>query len=123
MYNRKRANNGSIESVIPQNANSITNALNFYTGAANPSIINYNGDLQFSDYFLEDASFLRCDNISIGYKIPNFIEKASLRFSGSVNNLFLITKYSGQDPENISGIDNKFYPRPRVYSFGLTLNF
>lgn len=123
IYNRKRANNGSIESVIPQNANSITNALNFYTGAANPNIINYNGDLQFSDYFLEDASFLRCDNISIGYKIPNFIKEASLRFSGSINNLFLITKYSGQDPENNSAIDNKFYPRPRVYSFGLTLNF
>lgn len=123
MYNRKKANNGSIESIVPQNGNSLNNALNFYTGAASTLFYNYNNEEQFSDYFLEDATFLRCDNVSAGYKIPNFIEKASLRLSLSVNNLFILTKYTGQDPENNSGIDNKFYPRPRVYSFGLTLNF
>ncbi|MDY3351050.1 SusC/RagA family TonB-linked outer membrane protein [Riemerella anatipestifer] len=77
----------------------------------------------FSDYYVEDASFLRMDNINIGYNFPQFIGNARLRVNASVNNVFVITKYSGVDPEVFNGIDNNFYQRPRVYSLGFNLQF
>lgn len=72
---------------------------------------------------LEDATFLRCENIVLGYRFKELIKDASFRVYGAVNNVFLVTKYSGQDPEVFGGIDNNFYPRPRVYTFGLSLDF
>ncbi len=77
----------------------------------------------YSDYYVEDASFLRMDNISLGYNFPEFIGNARLRVNATVNNVFVITKYSGLDPEVFNGIDNNFYQRPRVYSLGLNLQF
>lgn len=123
IYNKKRVDNGNISGALSQDGNSFNNVLNFYSGAANPSFLNFNNNLPYSDYLLEDASFLRCDNLSLSYKLAKFVENANLRLSGSVNNLFIVTKYSGQDPENISGIDRNFYPRPKIYSVTLTLNF
>ncbi|WP_158826664.1 SusC/RagA family TonB-linked outer membrane protein [Mucilaginibacter lacusdianchii] len=77
-----------------------------------------------SDYYVENASFLRMDNINIGYTFGNlFKQKATLRISGNVQNVFTITKYKGIDPEINNGIDNNFYPRPRTYVLGLNLNF
>ncbi len=77
-----------------------------------------------SDYYVENASFLRMDNINIGYTFGQlFNSKATLRVSGNVQNAFTITKYKGIDPEINGGIDNKFYPRPRTYVLGLNLNF
>jgi TonB-dependent starch-binding outer membrane protein SusC len=81
------------------------------------------GNVPLSDFFFKDASFIRCESATFGYKVPNTIKNGSLRFYVAANNLFLITKYKGQDPENFNGIDNNFYPRPRVYSFGVNLNF
>jgi iron complex outermembrane receptor protein len=76
-----------------------------------------------SDYFIENASFLRMDNITLGY---NFDKMFSTRMKGrlafSVQNAFVITKYSGLDPEGW-GIDNNIWPRPRVYTLGLNLTF
>lgn len=123
IYNLKTLTNGYIESAIPQNAASLNNVLNFYNGAANPLFQNFQGNATFSDYLLQDATFLRCDNISAGYKIKKFIEKSTLRISASVNNVFVLTKYSGQDPENFSGIDRTFYPRPRTFTLGVNLDF
>ncbi|TRX39410.1 SusC/RagA family TonB-linked outer membrane protein [Flavobacterium restrictum] len=123
VYNRKVASNGSIQSAIPQNGNSLNNVLNFYDGTANPIFDNFIGNEQFSDYLLEDATFLRCDNISLSYKFAKFINKSSLRVSGSVNNAFIITNYSGQDPESFNAIDGNFYPRPITYTFGVSLDF
>lgn len=78
----------------------------------------------FSDYYVENASFLRMDNINVGYNIPNFINKnSSMRIFGSVQNAFVITKYSGLDPEVFNGIDNNLYQRPRVYSLGFNFQF
>lgn len=87
----------------------------------------------FSDYFVEDASFFRIQNIQIGYSIPiSFIEKVGLskvRLYGSVNNVFTFTKYRGYDPAANSGnpisgaIDYGFYPTPRVFMLGLNVNF
>lgn len=84
---------------------------------------------QLSDYFLEDASFLKCDNITLGYnfdgllKVGNY-KGVSGRISFSVQNVFTITNYSGLDPEtNGNGIDYTMWPRPRTYTIGLNLNF
>ena len=123
VYNQKRAQNGFIQSAIPTNGNGVNNVLNFNSGAANILFNNVIGNELLSDYFLEDASFLRCDNISISYKFNRFINKSSLRISTSVNNAFILTKYSGQDPENFNGIDGNLYPRPITYTFGLSLDF
>jgi iron complex outermembrane receptor protein len=93
------------------------------TGEDNFDFQNIQGNIPFSDYYLEDATFVRCENIVLGYKFPKFIKSSSLRVYGALNNPFIITKYKGQDPENFDSIDNNFYPRPRMYTFGLSLDF
>jgi iron complex outermembrane receptor protein len=78
----------------------------------------------FSDYFIQNASFLRMDNMTLGYNFNNFFNsklKASLY--GTVQNPFVITKYKGLDPEVNGGIDNNVYPRPRIFILGLRVNF
>ncbi|HET6528264.1 MAG TPA: SusC/RagA family protein, partial [Balneolaceae bacterium] len=77
-----------------------------------------------TDYYIENASFFRMDNITIGYTFNNFLERAkSIRVSATVQNVFVITEYSGLDPEVFGGIDNNIYPRPRTFVLGLSLNF
>jgi len=76
----------------------------------------------WSDLYLEDASFFRMDNISLGYNF-NLSKKIGGRVSGTVQNAFVISDYSGLDPEVDGGIDNNFYPRPRVFMLGFNLNF
>ncbi len=76
-----------------------------------------------SDYFVENASFVRMDNITLGYNFNKlFIDKLSGRLAFSVQNAFVITNYSGLDPEG-SGIDKNIWPRPRIYTLGLNLTF
>lgn len=76
-----------------------------------------------SDYYLQNASFLRMDNFYVGYNAGKIYRNATLNITGTVQNVFVITKYTGLDPEISGGIDNSYYPRPRVYSLGLNLNF
>ena len=77
-----------------------------------------------SDYFVENASFLRCDNITVGYTWDSLLkDKLRLRLFGAVQNPFVITKYRGLDPEVFSGIDSNAYPRPVTFSLGLVANF
>jgi iron complex outermembrane receptor protein len=64
------------------------------------------------------------DNLNVGYDFGRILhDKASLRASISVQNVFVITKYKGLDPEISGGIDNNFYPRPRIIALGLNLEF
>jgi iron complex outermembrane receptor protein len=123
VYNTAKLKAGWIDKAEPGNSNSLSNVLNFYSGAADPNFVNVQGYVPFSDYFLEDASFIRCENIVLTYNFNNLIKNARLRVSGSVNNAFIITKYGGQDPENYNAIDNNFYPRPRTFVLGLNLDF
>lgn len=123
IYDFNKLNLGFIESAQPANNSSISNVLNFYDGAADPAFQNVNGNIQFSDYYLSDASFLRCDNIALGHRFDNLIKNGSVRIYGAVTNPFIITDYDGQDPENFGGVDGNFYPRPRVYTLGLNLDF
>lgn len=78
----------------------------------------------FSDYYIQNASFVRVDNITAGYSFNNlFGVIASGRLSATVQNPFVITKYKGLDPEVFDGRDNSIYPRPVMTVIGLTLNF
>ena len=79
-----------------------------------------------SNHYLESANFLRLDFINVGYnfgKLGFSKDKVGLNINFVVQNALVLTKYSGQDPEIGSGIDNNFYPRPRVYSINLTFDF
>lgn len=77
----------------------------------------------YSDFFLENASFFRMDNMTLGRTFKKISDKFDLGISFSVQNAFVITKYSGLDPEVYLGIDNNMYARPRSFLFGLNVNF
>ena len=85
-------------------------------------------DNPISDYFVRNASFLKCDNITLGYTFANLFKGGSYsglngRVYASATNVFTITKYKGIDPEVFQGIDNNIYPRPFTLLLGLNLNF
>lgn len=81
------------------------------------------GNYYMSDYFVQNASFLKCDNITLGYSFNKLFGVLDGRAYFTVQNVFTITDYKGLDPEVNSGIDNNIYPRPLVSMLGLTLNF
>jgi iron complex outermembrane receptor protein len=78
---------------------------------------------QLSDFYVHNASFLKCDNITLGYSFANLFKKISGRVYATANNVFTITKYDGLDPEVASGFDSNMYPRPFSVIVGLNLNF
>ncbi|RYZ99562.1 MAG: SusC/RagA family TonB-linked outer membrane protein [Sphingobacteriaceae bacterium] len=75
-----------------------------------------------SDFYIQNASFFRMDNINIGYSFPD-INKLKIRVNGGVQNVFVITKYKGLDPEISGGLDNNFFPRARMFQLGLNCTF
>lgn len=78
----------------------------------------------WSDIYLENASFFRMDNMSLGYSFDQLLtEKLNGRIAFTVQNAFVITNYTGLDPEVSGGIDDNIYPRPTTYMLGLNLNF
>jgi iron complex outermembrane receptor protein len=75
-----------------------------------------------SDYYVEDASFLRMDNLTMGYSFE--FRGQPLRVFGTVQNAFTITGYSGVDPTaGLNGLDNNIYPRSRTFAAGLNVRF
>ena len=77
-----------------------------------------------SDYFVQNASYLKCSNITLGYTFPAlFKNHCSGRIYATAQNPFMITKYKGIDPEVASGIDRNPYPRPMSFQLGVNLNF
>jgi len=85
---------------------------------------NFNTQQLWSDYYIQDASFLKMDNISLGYTFDNLKGgDVGLRLHTTVQNVFTISEYDGLDPEISGGIDNNFYPRPRTFLLGFNLNF
>jgi iron complex outermembrane receptor protein len=82
----------------------------------------FTGSNLLSDYYIEDASFLRLDNITLGYSAT--LRGQSVHFFATGQNLLTITGYSGVDPTaGVVGIDNNIYPRSRTFSAGMTLQF
>ena len=78
---------------------------------------------RLSDYFVYNASFLRVDNLSLQYNFGELFKNFNLAASLNVQNAHVFTKYKGIDPEIFGGIDNNFYPRPRIITIGITANF
>ncbi|MBN8837513.1 MAG: TonB-dependent receptor [Sphingobacteriia bacterium] len=120
MYNNVASSSGT--------ARNILNPLNYLAnGSSDVLFTNFSGNgsaYYLSDYYIQNASFLRMDNINVNYDFGKVLDnKASLRLGVYVLNAFVITKYKGADPEINGGIDNNFYPRPRVYALNLSLNF
>jgi TonB-linked SusC/RagA family outer membrane protein len=115
-YNNVAANTGAYQAF--GFANYLTNVT---PGIQQTGFRNYQ---YLSNYYLDNASFFRMENLNVGYDFGNIInDKASLRLTANVLNAFVITRYSGLDPEVAGGIDNNIYPRPRIYSVGLNLGF
>ena len=114
VYNNVASNNGtyqSFEGIRPSNIH--TSAL----------ITQFTSRQLMSDFYLEDGSFLRLDNISLGYTFDK-LSWAKLRAYVSGQNLFIITNYSGLDPEiQPNGIDNNLYPRPKTFIGGISITF
>lgn len=94
-----------------------------------------NNNQRASDRYIEDGSYIRISNITFGYNFPTSLLKriklSNLRVYASVQNVYTLTKYTGLDPEigqdamvnTLYGVDNHRYPSPRIYTFGLNLNF
>ncbi|HQZ74048.1 MAG: SusC/RagA family TonB-linked outer membrane protein [Chitinophagaceae bacterium] len=119
LYNNFFSNNGVLRS--------IKNPINFI-GNASVDYLNtrFVNNQYLSDYYIENASFFRLDNINLGYNVGRvFNDKASLRVAASIQNVFVISKYKGLDPENAGdgGVDNNIYPRPRIFSLGFNFDF
>jgi TonB-dependent starch-binding outer membrane protein SusC len=116
VYNGMAMNTGAW-STVSYNAYQLNNLSSSYlkTGFHNRQYL--------SDYYVENASFLKMDNLTLGYNVGKIGKWCSLNLSAIVQNVFTITKYSGVDPEVPNGMDNTFYTRPRTFSLGLGLDF
>ena len=115
-YNATAANNGALET-LKYADDALYNLSTSYleTGFRTRQI--------YSDHYVENASFLKMDNLILNYDFGRIKDVVGLNLSFMVQNVFTITKYSGVDPEIYLGIDQNFYPRPRIYSLGIGLTF
>ncbi|MBW7838164.1 MAG: SusC/RagA family TonB-linked outer membrane protein [Chitinophagaceae bacterium] len=107
------------------NLKNILNPLGYLTNTIGYYLVSGNGDRYFlSDFYVQNASFIKMDNIYVNYAFRNvFRTKSTLTLNANLQNVFTITNYIGLDPEVQGGIDNTLYPRPRTMSLGLNLNF
>lgn len=122
LYNQFNSNNGVLRAM----KNPVLFVQNGAPDYFNTRFSGTTTNEYLSDYYIENASFLRLDNINIGYNMGKIMHnKASLRLTGSIQNVFVITNYSGLDPENAgnSGTDYTIYPRPRIFSVGANIDF
>lgn len=118
MYNNVHSNTGNLNQILGNYV--------LYNASANYLDTRFGGNSNnlLSDHFISNASFLRMDNLSLGFDAGRvFRSEASLRLSASVQNVFVITQYKGLDPEISSGIDNSLYPRPRIFTLGAAIDF
>ncbi|NER14649.1 SusC/RagA family TonB-linked outer membrane protein [Leptobacterium flavescens] len=115
-YNNVASDRGNLAALTGANVISNVNTSFLETGFQNPQL--------FSDFYVQDASFVKLDNINLGYNFGKiFNDRADLRVYSTVQNVFTITDYDGLDPEVAGGIDNNFFPRARTFLLGLDVNF
>ena len=120
VYNNVASNNEMYKDLWVNNFISNRNTSALYS--------DFDDAMYISDYYIEDGSFIKLDNFTVGYTFPKLFElvegrPAALNIFGTVQNICTITKYSGIDPEVYGGIDGTVYPRPRTFVLGLKLNF
>jgi iron complex outermembrane receptor protein len=120
-YNNVASSNGYLNQSINDNSTPLNNI--------NPSFfstgfVNQGNNRYWSDYYIQNASFIKLDNVSVGYNFSQpFGKTTSAKLSLGVQNALTITKYKGLDPEVFGGIDNMIYPRARMYVMGCNVNF
>ena len=120
MYNNVASSSGTLRNFLNPIGYINNGSRDYLTTGFSGNGSNY----YLSDYYVQNASFLRMDNINFGYNVGSvFNKKANLKINANIQNAFIITKYKGLDPEVNGGIDNNFYPRPRTFVLGLNLNF
>ncbi|RYU82469.1 SusC/RagA family TonB-linked outer membrane protein [Hymenobacter persicinus] len=116
VYDNVRSNNSYYTNVLQAQP---------FLGNATPELLNSQfaapGEkTRLSDYWVHDASFIRMDNITLGYDFGSLIqESTNLHLTFAVQNVFTVTKYKGLDPEIFNGLDKNLYPRPRTFTVGL----
>jgi TonB-dependent starch-binding outer membrane protein SusC len=120
LYNNTASSTGIIRNIINPllylNNGSTDVLATHFTGNGDKAIL--------SDYYVQNASFLRLDNINVGYTFRNLLHNIGVvTITGNAQNVFVVTQYKGLDPEINGGVDNNFYPRPRTYSIGLNVAF
>lgn len=120
-YNNVASGNAYLNNVIPSSSNYLSNIHSEYL---NSGFVQFRDNTLLSNYWIQEASFFKVDNITIGYTLDNAIKDTVVRIYGSVmNNVITITDYDGLDPEINGGIDNGFYPRPTSFAVGLSFDF
>jgi iron complex outermembrane receptor protein len=113
VYNNVASNLGTYQEVTRASPYNLHTSV-LETGFVTPQYL--------SDYYLEDGSFLRLDNVSVGYNVE--FRGRPLRISATVQNVLTVTGYSGVDPTaGLNGIDNNIYPRARTFTGGLSWRF
>lgn len=119
MYNNMASNSGMLQAGIRYN----DVISNIHADYYNTGFIQ-EGEF-FSDYYVQEASWIKLDNVVLGYTIndPLNYNNSKLRIHVGVQNVLTITEYDGVDPEIFSGIDNTIYPRSRMFMMGLNLDF
>ena len=118
MYNNVQSENGWYNKMYRPEGPYLSNVI------SDISETGFASSQYFSDYYVQDASFFRMDNISLSYVFNNLMKnRLDIRLSATLNNAFIITNYTGIDPEVPNGIDNSVYPRSKVWVFGINLMF
>ena len=116
-------NNVASNSVLNQTWNTFEILNNIHSDYLSTGFENLTENSLLSDHYIQEASFFKIDNITLGYTIPDFLGECNLRIYGSLQNVATFTNYDGIDPEIYGGIDNNFYPRPRTGVFGINIDF
>nr|NIM35109.1 SusC/RagA family protein [Hydrotalea flava]NIM37935.1 SusC/RagA family protein [Hydrotalea flava]NIN03104.1 SusC/RagA family protein [Hydrotalea flava]NIN14789.1 SusC/RagA family protein [Hydrotalea flava]NIO93861.1 SusC/RagA family protein [Hydrotalea flava] len=129
LYNNVASSTGTMKNIL----NPLGYLSNGSSDVLNTNFTGNGTNYYLSDYYVQNASFLRMDNIFIGYNFGKvFKNTVGLRLGASVQNVFVITDYKGADPEinyqgtypqTYSGIDNSLYIRPRTFVLNLNLDF
>ena len=118
MYNNVHSMNGELSRLHRPEGPYLSNI------SRNALVTGFNNAQYLSDYYIQDASFFKMDHITLGYDFGNiFGGSTNLTVSGVAQNPFMITRYEGIDPEISGGIDNNFYPRPRIFVMSVNLQF
>jgi iron complex outermembrane receptor protein len=116
-------NNVASNSVLNATWNTFQILNNIHSDYLSTGFQNFTENSLLSDHYIQEASFFKIDNITLGYTIPDFLGECNLRIYGSLQNVATFTDYDGIDPEIYGGIDNNFYPRPRTGVFGINIDF